>query len=127
LPEPDREYDGMDLTPSLTGQAGRDALRERALYWRKGDYKMVRSGNWKLQTIDDPKAVWLFDLATDPTERTNLAPLVPEKVVELKALYAAQEKKYIAPAWPATARTRINVDGHPPVILGTVEYVEWMN
>lgn len=123
----DREYDGLDLTPAITGKAGPDALRERALFWRKGDYRMVRSGNWKLQTIDDPKAVWLFDLATDPTERFNLAPVMPEKVMELKALYAEREKKYVVPAWPATARTRINVDGHPPVIGGQVEYVEWMN
>ncbi|WP_296595112.1 sulfatase-like hydrolase/transferase [Phenylobacterium sp.] len=123
----DREYDGVDLTASLTGQAGPDALRSRSLYWRKGDYRMIRQGDWKLQTLDDPKAVWLFDLATDPTERINLASMMPEKVMELKAAFAAQEKKYIAPAWPATARARINVDGHPPVIPGTVEYVEWLN
>jgi arylsulfatase A-like enzyme len=123
----DREYDGVDITASLTGQAGPDALRSRSLYWRKGDYRMIRQGDWKLQTLDDPKAVWLFDLATDPTERINLASMMPEKVMELKAAFAAQEKKYIAPAWPATARTRINVDGHPPVIPGTVEYVEWLN
>lgn len=87
----------MDLTPALTGKAGPEALRERTLYWRKGDYRAIRSGDWKLQTLDDPNAVWLYDLATDPTERTNLASLMPEKVIELKALYATQEKKYIAP------------------------------
>lgn len=123
----DREYDGVDLTPALSGRAGPDALRERTLYWRKGDYKAIRQGRWKLQWLDEPKAVWLFDLETDPVERFNLAARKPEKVRELQALYAEQEKKYVPPAWPATARTRINVDGHSPDASDEVEYVEWLN
>lgn len=123
----DREYDGMDLIPALTGQAGPSALRDRTLYWRKGDYKMVRHGDWKLQWLDEPKALWLFDLETDPTERFNLAAQRPDKVRELQALYAQREKAYVPPAWPATARSRVNVDGHAPDASDEIEYVEWLN
>jgi len=122
----DREYDGLDLIPTITGKTP-DGVVDRTLYWRKGDYKMIRHGQWKLQTLEEPKAVWLYDLATDPTERFNLADRRPDKVKELSALFAAQEKKYVDPAWPATARTRINVDGYAPDGSDAVEYVEWAN
>jgi hypothetical protein len=44
----------------------------RLLYWRSGNYKTVRYGNYKLQVHDSPRKVWFYNLLIDPTERNNL-------------------------------------------------------
>jgi arylsulfatase len=47
---------------------------------RQGDLKAVRLGN----------APWeLYDLATDPTEMTDLAGSLPQKLAELTGLWEA--------------------------------------
>ena len=122
----DREYDGRDLLPVLTGAAAND-LAERTLVWRKEDYRAIRHGHWKLQTARYPEKVWLYDLETDPTERYNLAERMPEKVRELQALYAAEEKAFVPPAWTPTGRTRIDIDGYSPYAGDDVEHVYWAN
>jgi arylsulfatase A-like enzyme len=122
----DRTFDGRDLLPVLTGAAPND-LRDRTLVWRKEDYRAIRHGQWKLQTSRYPEAVWLYDLDTDPTERTNLAKRMPEKVRELQALYADQEKAFVPPAWTPAARTRIDIDGYSPHAGDDVEHVWWTN
>ena len=45
----------------------------------KGE-RAVRIGDWKLQVSERPKKVWLYNLATDPTEKTNLAASMPDRV-----------------------------------------------
>ena len=76
----DRPIDGVDLTPFLVGAA--DTTLERLLYWRSGRYQMLLKDGWKLQVAQEPAKTWLFDLNTDPTERTNLAEQRPDKVRE---------------------------------------------
>lgn len=126
LPQ-DREYDGRNLLPVLTGAAAND-LPERTLVWRKEDYRAIRHGRWKLQTSRYPDKVWLHDLQTDPTERFNLAERMPEKVRELQALYAAKEKAFVAPAWTPTGRTRIDIDGYSPHLADDeAEHIYWTN
>ncbi len=122
----DREYDGMNILPALTGEAP-DSLLDRTFYWRKEDYRAIRHGDWKLQTAKFPNRVWLYDLATDPTERFNVAEKFPEKVKELQALYATQETKYVPPAWGATARSRIDIDGYLEGAGDDAEYIYWAN
>ena len=48
-----------------------------ACFWRSGAYEAVRDGDWKLQVSRNPKRVWLFDLAKDPTERATCPPYGP--------------------------------------------------
>lgn len=122
----DREYDGLDLAPALTGQAP-DALTERTLYWRKEELRAMRQGNWKLQVSKYPERTWLFDLERDPTERYNLAAQHPGKVRELAALYAAHETRFRPPIWGSEVRTRVDIDGYSPDDLGDVDYTYWAN
>ncbi|MEZ5938437.1 MAG: sulfatase-like hydrolase/transferase [Hyphomonadaceae bacterium] len=122
----DREYDGVNILPAITG-AEPDSLIDRTLYWRKGDYRAMRHGQWKLQTAKYPNRVWLYDLENDPTERFNLADTMPEKVAELRAIYDKQEEKYVAPAWQPVARTRVDIDGYFEDIGDDVDYVYWAN
>ena len=81
--------DGIDLTPMLRGDT---PVRDRDVFWRippPRNQRAVRSGNWKL--LFDGAQVLLFDLATDPGERNDLAARQPGKVATLKRLYLAWE------------------------------------
>jgi len=65
------EIDGIDLLDPAA------ARRHDAIFWQSGYYRAVRQGNWKLQLSEKPKRIWLFDLAGDPIEQTNLAEREP--------------------------------------------------
>ncbi len=122
----DRPVDGVDLMPFVSGEAtGRP---HETLFWRSGDYRVVRHQDWKLQTLKDPAEPLLFDLAADPTEQRNLAAQNPAKVAELTALLAAHDKTQQPPAWASLVRAPIPID-RP---LGTKSrpgeaYVYWSN
>lgn len=122
----DRVIDGVDLTAFATGKA--QGRPHQNLFWRSGDYNMVISGDWKLQSAARPKKTWLFNLATDPTEKVNLADKEPAKVAELMALIEAQNKQTMAPKWPSLLEGPIPID-HP---LGVPdkpgdEFIYWSN
>lgn len=80
------EYDGVDLLPRLRGITN-SVERADPLFWdygvdgegelaiRKGDWKMRRSG----------AGDYLFNIANDPNELTNLVFQLPEKQAELEA------------------------------------------
>lgn len=72
--------DGMDLMKSLGAQT-------RPLFWRLGELSAVRLGDWKYvheRSWSNPK---LYDLATDPGERHNVAKDHPEVVADLAARF----------------------------------------
>ena len=81
----DRELDGLDLRPVLTGGAlDRDALFWHFPHYRHapGPYSIIRLGNWKLiKWYEGPRA--LFNLKDDLGEKENLAEKMPDKVTEL--------------------------------------------
>jgi hypothetical protein len=57
------------------------------LFWRSGVAQSARVGDWKLNVSGSDK-VWLYDLATDPGEETNLAEARPDKLAELQSALA---------------------------------------
>jgi len=122
----DRKIDGVDLVPYITGQtSGRP---HQTLFWRSGQYKTILDGDWKLQSSEAQHKVWLFDLATDPTEQHNLADTQPEKTRAMLAHLARQEREMVKPLWPSLLRGPVFID-HPsgqPQKKGQ-EYVLWDN
>jgi arylsulfatase A-like enzyme len=122
----DRAIDGVDLAALARGEAGADA--HDALFWRSGHYRALRAGDWKLQVSERPARTWLFDLATDPTERTNLADARPDKVQELSALLARYQEEMAPPIWPALIEGPIAID-HPLGVPDSPddEHVDWAN
>ena len=80
----DNDFDGKSLLGLLTGKA---TTHHDTLYWSKGGDGewAVRRGNWKLRAVKERRE--LFDLAKDPSERTNLAARRPEMVKTLTAAY----------------------------------------
>jgi arylsulfatase A-like enzyme len=98
-PSPERPLDGVDLVPFLTGDAS--GSPHEALFWRSGEQRAARRGDWKLVEIGD-HPLRLHDLAADIGERHNLAAEHPEIVRELELLYAAWEAQMIPPRWTET-------------------------
>jgi arylsulfatase A-like enzyme len=122
----DRPIDGVDLAPYVRGEAPGDP--HDALFWRSGHYRSVLAGGWKLQVSERPPKSWLFHVAVDPTERSNLAGSEPAKLAELRARLDAWEREQAPPAWPSLIEGQIYVD-HP---LGVPdrpgdEFVYWAN
>jgi arylsulfatase A-like enzyme len=122
----DRVIDGVDLVKLARGETQGPA--RRAIFWRSGHYRALRADGWKLQVSERPKRNWLFDLAADPTERSDLSATRPDKLAELSALLAEHEQQMAPPAWPALIEGPIAIDHTlaEPLEAGD-EYVFWAN
>jgi len=85
-----RTLDGVDVLPVLRGE--RPQI-ERAVFWRVDHQgrrqKAARKGNWKYITDNGPEL--LFDMATDPSERRDLAYERRDLLLEMRALVAEWE------------------------------------
>lgn len=109
--------DGIDLLPILTGagnvpeqlSAIRQRLAERPLFWRTGPSDAIRVGSWKL--IRSGQSIWLFDLATDPGEGTNLLQREPEQTAHLCGLLDAWDATLSDPDWGAGEIERVEILG----------------
>ena len=116
--------DGVDLLTLARGGAP-----ERPLFFRSGHYRVVINGDWKLQLSERPKKAWLFNLKSDPTEQTNVAPANPAVVAQLTAMLDAQDRRAARPIWPALIEGPIWIDkpadGTP--MPKDAEYVMWAN
>lgn len=116
----DRKLDGINLF---------DPHASRTItFWRSGDYRVVRAGDWKLQVARRPNKAWLFNLATDPTEHTNLADREPGRVAAMRQMIEAQNRGLPKPLWPGLleAPIRIDVPLNAPWRKDQ-EYVYWSN
>ena len=95
------DLDGIDIRPLLEGHGGQDIRKDPLIFHRYAkDYghSAIRDGDFKLvqfwQRREDGPRGWplpayvertqLFDLSSDPGERTNLAAEMPEKTEEFR-------------------------------------------
>lgn len=120
------KLDGVNLLPYITGKAkGRP---HQTLYWRSGAYKVLLDGDWKLQSSEAQKKVWLYNLAVDPTEQNDLSTREPARVKAMLAELARQDSGMVKPLWPSLLRGPVFID-HPsgrPQKKGE-EYILWDN
>lgn len=100
----DRAIDGIDLAPTLLGDA---MLPERPIYYYRGDaLEAVRLGRFKLHARHGvfggapgpwsiaplmPQGPWLFDLERDPNEAYDVSGRFPEAFTRLDAIRSAFE------------------------------------
>ncbi|MBS3962673.1 MAG: sulfatase-like hydrolase/transferase [Sandarakinorhabdus sp.] len=103
----DRPMDSLNLIPALTTGA---SPGPRTIFWRSGDYRAVRTGDWKLQVSARPQRVWLHNLADDPTEQHDLSATRPDKTAELRARIDAHAATMPKPMWPALIEGPIRID-----------------
>jgi uncharacterized sulfatase len=122
----DRPVDGVDLLPFLSAKPKTQA--DRPLFWRDGPYRAMRNQQWKLISAELPAKDWLFNLATDPTEKVNLAATEPQKLAELKAELAAHHADMPQARWASFIKMAISIDKtlDLPEAPGD-EYTYWNN
>ena len=123
----DRVIDGRNMIPAATGEGAIERPGD-AIFWQSGEYHVVRAGNWKLHRDQRQEKVWLFDLATDPTEQNNLATQRADKVSELTALIKAHQAQAVEPLYPHGLVSPIMIDKTPAQQPEAKdEYVLWFN
>ena len=84
------ELIGTSWNRMLRGQVQSPRSEKDYLAWQLFGNRAVRQGDWKLRWQYEPlgKGDWeLFDLATDPAERNDLAAARPDKVRQMVALW----------------------------------------
>ncbi|MEO0883937.1 MAG: sulfatase [Pseudomonadota bacterium] len=123
----DLEIDGRNMLPAATGTGAIERPND-AIFWQSGYYRVVRAGDWKLQLNERDNRVWLFDLASDPTEQTNLAETRPDKVADLTLLLDEHQANSVGALYEYTLESPISID-KPPVegIEAGDDYVWWPN
>lgn len=105
----DRVIDGQNILPEATGD-GAISRPNDAIFWSSGSYRVVRAGDWKLQVDGLQDKAWLFDLAADPTEQTNLATTRTDKMDELSALLEAHHADSVGPLYAHKIESPIAID-----------------
>jgi arylsulfatase A-like enzyme len=107
-----RPLDGVDLVPFLTREAA--GRPHETLFWRRGAIAAARSGDWKLIRVDG-EPTWLFDLARDPYETTNLIDTDPARARDLVATLDEWEAGTVEPRWRTEMRwTESQIRMHSP-------------
>jgi arylsulfatase A-like enzyme len=82
--DPAYPFDGEDLLPVCTGKK---ASYDRTLFWRTIQRDAVRSGQWKY--LKERGDAHLFDVVTDPGEKTDLRAARSETFQEMERQFAA--------------------------------------
>lgn len=111
-PSAEIDIDGLDLLPLTTGQGAANWQRE-TLFWQSGHYQVVRHGDWKLQVNQRPtdgRQQWLYNLASDPTEQTNLVASHPQIVTQLQALLTAHQANSVGALYAPVMNSPIMID-----------------
>jgi len=123
----DRKIDGVHLLPYL-GKGSTAKQAERPLFWRDGPYRALQDQGWKLIEAVRPNKDWLFNLALDPTEQTNLAAKEPQKLAQMKAIMLAHHAQMPPPLWDSFVEMSVMIDktsDQKP--LPEDEYAYWYN
>jgi arylsulfatase A-like enzyme len=82
-PEKSKPLDGMDMWPTIS--EGKPSPRTELVYNVEPFRAGIREGDWKLVWRTPlPSAPELYNIAQDPSEKTDLAAQNPEKVAELE-------------------------------------------
>ncbi len=123
----DRPMDSVNVLSGIVGGLP-VATRAAPLFWRSGDYRAVRDGDWKLQVTKRPPRAYLYNLAVDPTEQTDLAASEPAQVARLRAILETQNQSMPEPLWPGLVEGPVRIDV-PLNVPWTPEqeYVYWTN
>jgi arylsulfatase A-like enzyme len=114
-----QEIDGKSLVAVMQGKA--DGVRDAILLGYKGVQRAVRRGQWKFIRYPEVNKTQLFDLQADPREIKDLAgdPARADKVKELMALMAAEQKRFgdtlpLEVANPKPAEVNLDFFSKPP-------------
>lgn len=106
----DRIIDGVNLMPFLTEQ-NTEKPHEK-LFWRSDHIHAIIKGDYKLIYSSRDNWIELYNIKTDPIEKSNLALLMPEIVKELKQdIHEWESTLPKKPLWPRIMDHRFMIDG----------------
>jgi arylsulfatase A len=94
-PPTDRPLDGANVLPVLEGKS---IARNVPLYWQydkaqPGPWKLtLRQGEWKLLADEKLEHVSLYNVVSDPGEKTDVAEKYPDRVRELRELMVKRHR-----------------------------------
>jgi len=95
--ETPKDIDGLSILPTLLGRDGQRT--HEFLYWEfpaYGGQQAIRHGNWKAVRqglAKGPAEVELYDLAADPSEKSNVASKHPDFVKQLVTILLEQHTR----------------------------------
>ncbi|MCX6955681.1 MAG: sulfatase-like hydrolase/transferase [Verrucomicrobia bacterium] len=92
----DHRYDSVNLLPYLTGE--NSGPPHDRLFWRSGQARAVRIGNWKLVRLPGKQAE-LYDLARDIGESSDVAWTNPAAQTRLSVALEAWDRELVPPAF----------------------------
>jgi uncharacterized sulfatase len=119
--------DGVNLLPLASGD-GTQSWSRKTLFWQSGYYRAVRHGDWKLQLSEHPDKSWLYNLAEDPTEQSNLRDRAPEQLARLKTLLDIHQASARVPLYPYVAEMPVAIDKTlAERFIAGDEYIYWPN
>ncbi|MFT4565401.1 MAG: arylsulfatase A-like enzyme [Saprospiraceae bacterium] len=122
----DREMDGENILPYLTGE--QEGEPSRPLFCKSGTYSFLIKNGWKLQVDEMQNKKWLFDLNTDPTEQNNLVATEIEKLTELSKLRQDLLVEQSEPIWKGALTSPVQIDEHiKQELTKEDEYIYWTN
>lgn len=84
--KPPRDIDGISFLPTLLGKA--QTNQHPALYWEfheRGFQQAARMGDWKAVRLTADGPLELYNLKTEPGEKTNVADQNPQVVAKMEA------------------------------------------
>jgi arylsulfatase A-like enzyme len=89
--------DGISVLPTLLGQNQKE---KDFLYWEYYSpfQQAVRFDNWKGIRLGTSEKIHLFDLASDPQEKNNVASNHPQIVLKMKSIMEKEHQD--SPHWP---------------------------
>ena len=106
---PQREIDGVNLLPYLTGDA--DGTPHEFLYWQRGISKAVRTNEWKLLVNEKTDDTLLYHLAENKYESGNMARSNPRTVNRLLQAMQHWRETHAQPLWPPVVYFTARKDG----------------
>lgn len=99
-------FDGVDLLPWLNGRSR--GTPHDALFWRGGQGRAVRRGDWKLVEFGE-RLSRLYDLSKDLGEKHDLSSRHPGEVRRLREAWKTWSAQMKPAAWPPRYReVRVN-------------------
>ncbi len=107
----DREYDGVDLLPYVTGQD--EGQPHEQLFWRADHIWAMRDGKYKLILSTRDGWAELHDLEADKSEKINLREQMPELFEKLRQEHEDWQKQKLhkKPMWPRIMDKKFVLDG----------------
>jgi arylsulfatase A-like enzyme len=107
----DREYDGVDLIPYVTGED--ETKPHEQLFWRADHIWAIRDGKYKLILSTRDGWAELHDLEVDKSEQINLREQMPELYEKLREEHEQWQKEKLRtkPMWPRIMDKKFVLDG----------------